>query len=313
MRTARIALAIVLALHGAILAAPPTPAPLAAPAQKSFGSLDEAVNALVAAIRAADRKALVEILGQQGGPLVWSGDDVADRAAFQRFAAAYDRAHRLEGGGGKVVLYVGDDDFPFPIPLVPEGPRWAWDTDAGDDELLNRRIGQNELSAIQVCLAYVDAQREYYSRGTGLLEYAQRLESTRGKHDGLYWETKAGETESPLGPLVARARSAGYPLPPRGNPVPYHGYFYRILFAQGPDAPGGAYDFVVKGHMIGGFALVAYPAVYGASGIMTFVVNQDGVVHQKDLGAKTAQAAGAIKAYNPDTTWTRAEGGESKR
>ena len=313
MRTARIALAIVLALHGAILAAPPTPAPQAAPSQKSFGSLDEAVSALVTAIRAADRKALVEILGPQGSPLVWSGDDVADRAAFQRFAAEYDRAHRLQGGGGKVVLYVGDDDFPFPIPLVPEGPGWVWDTDAGDDELLNRRIGQNELSVIQVCLAYVDAQREYYSRGTGLLEYAQRLESTRGKRDGLYWVTKPGEPESPLGPLVARARAAGYPLPPRGGPAPYHGYFYRILFAQGPDAPGGAYDFIVKGHMIGGFALVAYPAVYGASGIMTFVVNQDGVVYQKDLGTKTAQAAGTLKAYNPDSTWARAEGGESKR
>ena len=304
MRTARLALAIVLALHGATFAAAP---------QKSFGSVDDAVGALVAAVRAADRKALGEILGSQGSPLVWSGDDVADRAAFQRFVAAYDKAHRLEGGGGKVVLYVGDDDFPFPIPLVPEGPRWVWDTDAGDDELLNRRIGRNELSAIQVCLAYVDAQREYYSRGTGILEYAQRLESTRAKRDGLYWETKPGEQASPLGPLVARARAAGYPLPPRGGPVPYHGYFYRILLVQGPDAPGGAYDFVVKGHMIGGFALVAYPALYGASGIMTFIVNQDGVVYQKDLGPKTASAASTMKAFNPDSTWTRAEGGESRR
>jgi Protein of unknown function (DUF2950) len=304
MRTACLALAIALALHGATFAAP---------AQKSFASLNEAVDALVAAIRAADRKALVEILGPQGSPLVWSGDDVADRTAFQRFTAAYDRAHRLEGGGGKVVLYVGDDDFPFPIPLVPEGPRWFWDTDAGDDELLNRRIGQNELSAIQVCLAYVDAQREYYARGTGLLEYAQRLESTKGKRDGLFWETKPGEQESPLGPLVARARAAGYPLPPRLGPAPYHGYFYRILFAQGPDAPGGAYDFLVKGHMIGGFALVAYPAVYGASGVMTFIVNQDAVVYQKDLGPKTAQITNAMKTYNPDKTWVEAETVSSKR
>jgi hypothetical protein len=304
MKTARLALAMVLALQSASLAAP---------AQKSFGSLDEAVNALVGAIRAADRKALVEILGAHGSPLVWSGDDVADRAAFQRFTAAYDRAHRLEGGGGKVVLYVGDDDFPFPIPLVPDGPRWLWDTEAGDDELLNRRIGQNELSVIQVCLAYVDAQREYYSRGSGLLEYAQRLESVRGKRDGLFWEAKPGERESPLGPLVARARAAGYPLPPRGGPVPYHGYFYRILFAQGPDAPGGAYDFVVKGHMIGGFALVAYPATYGVSGIMTFIASHDGVVYQKDLGPKTAQLATAMKTYNPDRTWSEAEGVSSKR
>jgi hypothetical protein len=298
MRTARLALAIVLAVQGSTFAA-------AGP--KSFSSLDEAVDALVAAIRGADRKALVEILGPRGSPLVWSGDDVADRAAFQRFTAAYDRAHRLEGGGGRVLLYVGADDFPFPIPLVPEGPRWFWDTDAGDDELVNRRIGKNELSAIQVCLAYVDAQHEFYAQGKGLLEYAQRLESTRGKHDGLYWERRPGEPESPLGPLVAKARAAGYPLPPRGGPAPYHGYFYRILFAQGPDAPGGAEDFIVRSHMIGGFALVAYPSSYGVSGIMTFIVNQDGVVYQKDLGPKTAQVASAMKAYNPDRTWTEAE------
>ena len=298
MKRLGVALAIVLALQCVTFGAP---------AQKTFGSLDEAVNALVAAVRAADRKAMVEILGPRGNPLVWSGDGVADRSAFQRFIAAYDRAHRLEGGGGKVVLYVGDDDFPFPIPLVPDGPRWLWDTDAGDDEILNRRIGQNELSAIQVCLAYVDAQREYYSRGKGLLEYAQRLESTKGKQDGLYWETKPGEPESPLGLLVAKARAAGYPLPSQGAPVPYHGYFYRILLTEGPDAPGGSYDFVVKGHMIGGFALVAYPASYGASGIMTFIVNQDGVVYQKDLGPKTAQLANAMKTYNPDKTWVPAE------
>jgi hypothetical protein len=304
MKRLSVALAIMLALQCATFAAP---------AQKTFASLDEAVNALVAALRAADRKALVEILGPQGNPLVWSGDDVADRAAFQRFTAEYDRAHRLEGGGGKVVLYVGEDDFPFPIPLVPDGPRWLWDTDAGDDELLNRRIGKNELSTIQVCLAYVDAQREYYSRGQGLLEYAQRLDSTKGKHDGLYWETRPGEPESPLGPLVARARAAGYPLPPPRGPAPYHGYFYRILLAQGPDAPGGAYDFVVRGHMIGGFALVAYPASYGASGIMTFIVNQDGVVYQKDLGPKTAQAANAMKTYNPDKAWAKAEGAASSK
>jgi len=304
MKALSSALALVICLQSATFAAP---------AQKSFTSLDDAVNALVAAIRAADRKGLVEILGPKGGPLVWSGDVVADRAAFQRFVAAYDRAHRLEGGGGKVVLYVGDDDFPFPIPLVPEGPRWLWDTDAGDDELLSRRIGQNELSVIEVCLAYVDAQVEYYSRGSGLLAYAQRLESSKGKHDGLYWEARPGEPGSPLGPLVARARAAGYPLPPRGGPVPYHGYFYRILFAQGPDATGGAYDYVVRGHMIGGFALVAYPAIYGVSGIMTFMVNQDAIVYQKDLGPKTAQVANAMKSYNPDQTWAQAEAVSSKR
>jgi len=203
MKALSIALALAVVLQGAALAAPP--------GQKTFESLDDAVNALVGAFRAGDRKALIEILGPKGRPLISSGDEVADRAAFQRFVTAYDRAHRLEGGGGKVVLYVGDNDFPVAIPLVPDGPRWFWDTDAGDDELLYRRVGRNELSTIEVCLAYVDAQREYYSRdrGAGMLEYAQRLESTKGKRDGLYWETKPGERPSPLGPLVADARAAG--------------------------------------------------------------------------------------------------------
>jgi hypothetical protein len=307
MRARTIALALLIGLQGAAFAAP---------AQKSFDSLDDAVNAFVAAIRAADRKALVAILGPEGQPLVSSGDDVADRAAFQRFAAEYDRAHRLEGGGGKVVLYLGDDDFPFPIPLVPDGPRWIWDTDAGNEEILNRRIGRNELSAIEVCLAYVDAQREYYAwspDGMGILEFAQRLASTKGKRDGLFWETKPGERPSPLGPLVAEARAAGYRRAQGGGPTPYHGYLYRPLSAQGPDAPGGAYDFVVKGHMIGGFALVAFPASYGVSGIMTFIVSHDGVVYQKDFGPKTAQVGNAMKRYNPDRTWRKAADDASKK
>jgi Protein of unknown function (DUF2950) len=306
MKTLSIALAIVIGLQGAVFAAA---------GQKSFESLDDAVNALVGAFRAADRKALVEILGPKGAPIVWSGDTVADRAAFQRFVAAYDRAHRLEGGDGKVVLYVGDDDYPFPIPLVPDGPRWFWDTDAGDEELLYRRIGRNELATIQTCLAYVDAQREYYSRdrGAGILEYAQRLESTKGKRNGLYWPTRPGERPSPLGPLVAEARAAGYTRPEPGKRMPYHGYLYHLLLAQGPDAPGGAYDFVVKGHMIGGFALVAFPATYGVSGIVTFIVSHDGVVYQKDLGPKTAQLANAMKTYNPDKTWTKVASDASGR
>jgi Protein of unknown function (DUF2950) len=306
MKTLGIALAIVIGLHGA---------GFAAAGQKSFESLDDAVNALVGAFRAADRKALVEILGPKGVPIVWSGDNVADRAAFQRFVAAYDRSHRLEGGGGKVVLYVGDDDYPLPIPLVPDGPTWFWDTDAGDEELLYRRIGRNELATIQVCLAYVDAQREYYSRdrGAGVLEFAQRLESTKGKRDGLYWETRPGERQSPIGPLVAEARAAGYTKREPGKRAPYHGYLYRLLLAQGPDAPGGAYNYVVKGHMIGGFALVAYPATYGVSGIMTFLVNHDGVVYQKDFGPNTPQVANAMKTFNPDKTWTKVASDASPR
>jgi hypothetical protein len=306
MKALSIALALAVALQSAAFAAP---------GQKSFESLDDAVNALIAAFRTADRKALVEILGPKGGPLVWSGDNVADRAAFRRFVAAYDRAHRLEGGNGKVVLYVGDDDYPLPIPLVPDGPWWFWDTDAGDEELVYRRIGRNELATIQVCLAYVDAQREYYSRdrGAGILEYAQRLESTPGKLDGLYWPTRPGERPSPLGPLIGEARAAGYRRPEPGKRAPYYGYLYRMLFAQGPDAPGGAYDFVVNGHMIGGFALVAFPATYGVSGIMTFIVSHDGIVYQKDLGPKTAQVANAMKTYNPDSSWTKTAAQTSAR
>jgi hypothetical protein len=307
MKRLGIALAVVLGLYGVALAAT---------AQRSFESIDDAVKALIGAIRAFDRKALVDILGPKGRPLVESGDSVADRRAFERFVAEYDRAHRVEGGGGKVVLYTGEDDFPFPIPLVPDGPRWIWDTDAGDDEVLFRRVGRNELAAIQVCLAYVDAQREYYARdhtGTGILEFAQRLASTKGKQDGLFWETRPGERPSPLGPGVARARAEGYRLPAGGGPAPYYGYFYRPLLAQGPAAPGGAYDFVVKGHMIGGFALVAFPARYGVSGIMTFLVSHAGVVYQKDLGPKTTQIAEAMKTYNPDPTWRKAEPDPGKR
>jgi Protein of unknown function (DUF2950) len=307
MKRLGIALAVMLGLYGTALAAT---------AQKSFDSIDDAVNALIGAFRAVDRKALVEILGPKGAPLVESGDNVADRRAFERFVAEYDRAHRVEGGGGKVVLYTGEDDFPFPIPLVPDGPKWIWDTDAGDDEILFRRVGRNELATIQVCLAYVDAQREYYARdhtGNGILEFAQRLASTKGKQDGLFWETRPGERPSPLGPLVAQARAEGYRRAEGAGPAPYHGYFYRPLFAQGPAAPGGAYDFVVRGHMIGGFALLAFPARYGVSGIMTFLVSHEGVVYQKDLGPKTTQIAEAMKTYNPDSTWRKAEPDASKR
>jgi hypothetical protein len=299
MRRLGIALAVVLGLCGATVAAS---------AQKGFESLDDAVNALIGALRADNRKALIEILGPKGVPLVESGDKVADRRVGQQFVADYDRAHRLEGGGGKVVLYTGEDDFPFPIPLVPDGPRWIWDTDAGDDEILFRRVGRNELAAIEVCLAYVDAQREYYIRdhtGSGILEFAQRFASTKGKQDGLYWETRPGERPSPFGPLVARARAEGYRHGASGEPTAYHGYFYRPLLAQGAAAPGGAYDFVVRGHMIGGFGLVAFPAKYANSGIMTFIVGYDGIVYQKDLGPKTTQIAEAMKRYNPDPTWRK--------
>ena len=286
-------------------------AAFAASGPKKFQTLDDAAQALITALRANDQKALAEIFGPHAGSIVSSGDAVADRNAYQRFAAAYAKAHRFEGGGGKVVLAVGDDDYPFPIPLVPDGPDWRWDADAGREEILNRRIGRNELDAIQVCLAYVDAQREYYSEdrdGDGVREYAQRIASSPGKHDGLYWPAKRGELPSPLGPLVVQAQSEGYAAAGSGRSqsrTPFHGYLYRMLMRQGPDAPGGAYEYVVGGHMIGGFALLAYPANYGVSGVMTFMVSHDGDVYQKDLGRATLSAQGAIQSFNPDSSWNR--------
>jgi hypothetical protein len=205
---------------------------------------------------------------------------------------------------------VGSDEWPFPIPIVKAGNGWRFDTGAGKQEILARRVGGNELKAIQVCLAYVDAQKEYAMKkarqGEGLLEYAQKFVSTPGKQDGLYWEAGEGQEQSPIGPLFSAARDQGYSGKPLGEePEPYHGYFYRILTAQGKNAPGGAQDYVVGGKMIGGFALIAYPAHYGASGVMTFIVNHDGVVYQKKLGKDTKKAAQAMKAFNPDKTWTR--------
>jgi hypothetical protein len=304
MRTSsRVSVLLALAV---LLAMAPT-ALLAAEAKvRRFASLEQAVTALMTALKSNDQKALVEILGPEGRSVVSSGDPVADRQNREKFIADYERAHRLEGAGGKVTLYVGADDFPLPIPLVPDRDMWRWDTRAGKEEILNRRIGRNELNTIQTCLAYVDAQNEYFSAdrdADGRREFAQRFASTPGKRDGLYWETKPGETPSPLGPLVVQARGEGYR---RGDkPIPYHGYYYRILTAQGSAARDGGYDYLAHGRMIGGFALVAYPAQYGVSGVMSFIVNQDGVVYQKDLGPQTPTVAGAMKAFNPDKTWQK--------
>ncbi|HET6437143.1 MAG TPA: DUF2950 domain-containing protein [Anaeromyxobacter sp.] len=277
--------------------------------QKRFETPEQAVQAFTDALRTDDKKALGEILGSSSGPLLTSGDKVADDRAREAFLREYDAKHRLEAGGGKIVLYVGADDFPFPIPVVPDGDGWRFDTAAGKEEILNRRIGRNERAAIQVALAYVDAQREYYAqpRKQGeVLEYAQRIASTPGKRDGLYWDAKAGEPMSPLGPLVAKARAEGYRRSEtQRGPVPYHGYYYRILTGQGPDAPGGATDYVARGHMIGGFGLVAFPAEYGVSGVMTFIVNHDGIVYQKNLGPSTATRAQQMKLFNPDAGWQK--------
>jgi hypothetical protein len=275
--------------------------------QRTFASPEDAVKAMVAALKANDVKALEAIFGPGSRDLITSGDPVADKAGRERFLQLYDEKNRLEQTPDKAVLYVGNQDWPSPIPVVKKGDVWRFDAKQGKEEILARRIGKNELSAIQFCLAYVDAQREYAFKdrdASGLSEYAQKFMSDPGKKNGLYWEAKEGEPQSPLGLLAAAAQKQGYTF--KGSkPTPYLGYYYRILKGQGKNAEDGAYDYVVNEKMIGGFALVAYPAKYGASGIMTFIVNQDGVVYQKNLGKDTEKAAQAMKLFDPDGTWEK--------
>ena len=240
-----------------------------------------------------------------------SGDAVADRRVGDKFTELYNESHKVvPQGEGKAILQVGKNDWPWPVPIVKQGEAWRFDTAAAQDEIIDRRIGRNELSTIQTVLAIFDSQQEYASKdrnGDGLLAYAEKFRSTPGKRDGLFWQTKAGEEQSPLGPLAAEASAQGYRKGAGGKRQPYHGYFFRILTGQGKDAPGGGYDYLVKGKMIGGFAVLAYPAKYGSSGIMTFMVNHDGVLYQKDLGPKTAGLAGKITRFNPDSTWKKVD------
>jgi hypothetical protein len=278
----------------------------AAARQKSFLTPEEGVRGLIEAAQKNDTSTLLEILGPEAKSIVNTGDAVSDRESREHFVKMYEEAHTLvQSGDAKVVLQIGKDEWPFPIPLIKDSTGWRFDTQEGKAEIRNRRIGRNELDVIQVCLAFVDAQREYYRRNplnSTLLQYASKFLSTKGKRDGLYWEAPDNEPPSPLGPLVAQARREGYKSA-AGKPVPYHGYYYKMLTGQGPDAPDGAYDYVVRGKMIGGFALVAYPAQYGVSGIMTFIVNHDGVVYEKDFGPNTAATAQSMTKFNPDKTW----------
>ena len=277
--------------------------------QRTFASPEEAVKAMGEALKSNDVKALEAIFGPGSKDLVSSGDPVADRAEYERIVNRLEQRTRLEVTDDKAVLILGNEDWPFAIPIVKKDSLWHFDTKQGREEILARRIGKNELSSIQFCLAYVDAQREYALKdrdGDGLLEYAQKFRSDTGKKNGLYWDVKEGEEQSPLGPLAAVAQKQGYSTKSE-KPEPYLGYYYRILKAQGKDAAGGAYDYVVKGKMIGGFALVAYPAKYASSGVMSFIVNHDGAVYEKDLGRNTEKTAQAMKLFNPDGTWKKVE------
>lgn len=279
----------------------------AASAQQTFPSPEDAAAALVAAAKSGSTNDLLKVLGNEAADIIESGDTVADNETRQRFVSAYDAKHSISMQANKrAILMLGNDDFPFPIPLFHNKTGWEFDTSEGRMEILYRRIGRNELDAIQTSLAFVDAENEYADkdRGAGPGVYAQRIVSSPGKKDGLYWP--ADGDQSPLGELAAEASAEGYKVG-SGEPQPYHGYYYRILTQQGSNAPGGEMDYVINGKMIGGFALVAYPADYGNSGVMTFLVNHNGIVYQKDLGERTESIAKRMKSFNPDQTWKKVE------
>ncbi|UFX46942.1 DUF2950 domain-containing protein [Bradyrhizobium sp. 41S5] len=278
----------------------------ASQAQQAYPSPEDAAAALAAAVKSGTNRAVLKVLGNAAEDLVASGDEVADAETRRSFASAYDARHSVKTEGNKkATLVLGSDDFPFPIPLVNTKSGWEFDTEAGRIEILYRRIGRNELDAIKTSLAFVDAENEYADkdRGDGAGVYAQRIVSSSGKKDGLFW--RDDRDPSPLGELAARASNEGYKVDGQG--APYHGYYFRILKGQGSDAPGGALYYVVRGKMLGGFALIAYPAEYGNSGVMTFMVNHAGTVYQKDLGKRTEIIAKRIMLFDPDQTWRKVD------
>lgn len=297
----------------------PDPVPPAPPAAertaprpippRNFRSPEDGFAAFVAALRERSDAQGVRILGSAGFRFIRSGDPVADRNAREQFLAAYDRRNEIvRPGPDRAVLQVGEDGWPLPIPMVRHGTMWRFDAVAGGQEIADRRIGRNELDTIETLRAVADAQAEYArtaGRQGAFRTYARRFFSTPGQHDGLYWPTAEGQPESPLGPFMAAASAGGYSRAANDRPQPYHGYFFRILESQGPNAPGGAMDYVVNGKMIGGFAVIAVPARYGISGIKTFMISHDGMVYEQDLGPDTAREAREITAFDPGPGWTR--------
>ena len=281
------------------------------PSIRVFASPDEASNALLAAAKSGDQNALLAIFGPDSKEVIYSGDAVQDKNIATAFAAGYGVMHRWRNmPDGTQMLMVGADNFPFPIPLKKNaGGQWFFDTAAGKDEVLNRRIGRNELAIIEASGAVADAQAEYFSQlhdGEKTKQYASKFISDPGRQNGLYWKPADGQPASPLGPLAAFATAEGYSAKPEGHTA-FHGYYFRMLKGQTDKAPGGAKDYMVNGKMTGGFAFVAYPAEYGNSGVMTFIINQDGVLLQKDLGKTTTETATAMNAFDPDPSWTIVE------
>ena len=277
-------------------------------AQKRFSTAEEAVQTVIKATKANNKTELLSIFGSGAEDLFSSGDKVADRRARQLILVALNEKWSLASQGPNTkTLIIGNEEWPYPIPLVKDKTGWRFDTAAGREEILYRRIGRNELNTIKTCLIYVKAQNEYAQKGhdgKAAELFAQKLASEPGKQDGLFWKSGPGEELSPLGGFAAEASSEGYTRSDSG-PTPFHGYVFRLLKAQGPAAPGGAKNYVSNGEMKDGFALVAYPAEYRNSGVMTFIVNQDGIVYEKDLGEKTTQVAGQITEYNPDKSWRK--------
>jgi hypothetical protein len=296
---------------GLALLALALPVSASAEDEQTFASPQAAVNALVTAAKTNDTNALHSIFGATGQDLI-SPDVVQATEEYKIFVQHLtEKTELVNNSDANVTLEIGADGWPFPIPLVKQDDKWFFDTAVGAKEILNRRIGMDEIGAINVCNAYVDAQREYASQdrmGDSVLAYAQFLRSTPGTHDGLFWPTnQPGEELSPLGPLIAQARVDGYHRTAKmlnDEQAPYHGYYFKILTRQGKHAPGGKYNYIINGHMIGGFALIAWPAEWGNTGVMTFIVNQQGKVYQKNLGLKTVKIAKAMTAYDPDDTWT---------
>ena len=291
---------------------PPANGPaVAKPSPSVFASPDLAAAGLLDAAKSGQQDALLGIFGPDSKELILSGDAVQDKAAIDAFVAAYGVMHRWRKMPGDAeILLVGADNFPFPIPLKKNAEgQWFFDTAAGKDEILSRRIGRNELAVIDVCRAAADAQAEYFSQphdGGTTKQYAVKFISDPGRQNGLYWPSPEGQPKSPLGPLVAFATTEGYSLPAgkRDAHTPFHGYYFHMLQRQGPHAQGGAKEYLVNGEMVGGFALVAYPAEYGNSGVMTFIINQDGTLLQRDLGKTTTEVASAMTEFDPDAQWS---------
>ena len=306
----RLIVSALLALTISLMSCSKQEAPAATEAaQKTFAGPDDAGKALREAAKTENRDTLLAIFGPGSKDVIYSGDAEEDKAAIEGFAAAYAKLNRWRKlNDDTQILLVGETNTAFPIPLKKSGSgQWYFDTPAGKDEILARRIGRNELAAIDVSIALADAQMEYFAqKHDGTAQYAQKFISDDGQQNGLYWQSPEGKPKSPLGPLVAFATSEGYKVQPKQQ-QPFHGYLFRMLYKQGPDVKGGAKDYLANGKMSGGFAFVAYPAEYGNSGVMTFIVDKDRVIHQKDLGKTTSDTAAAMTEYNPDKSWSEAE------